>query len=371
MTPLGVALATGLCAFAAWRLRGLLSLRRAPRPIAMGPPPSAVTVVVAARDEAGTLEDCLQSLGAQDGYADARWILVDDASSDGTLAIMRAWEARRAGTTVLTSPGAIGKAGALNRAIAADETGDVLVVVDADVVPASGTLRRLVAALGDPEVGAASGIRLPFVVRPTPVALYAALEALVHQRVTLTGQDRGGMNPPLMGSLCAYRRVALSRVGGFRPGAFSEDVETALSLSALGWRTRVLDDATGLSPVPATLRGFVRQRLRWTSGLYSSAARARTVGGAFAALGYSDRLVCAAALVASAFGHLSPAWLAVYATPPAAAVMVALARSPEFSWRWRAALSVPVVFPLDVAVSIAGSARHALTAPGGSWRRAP
>ena len=68
--------------------RGLLSiglLRDAA--VALPAPPPRVSVVIAARDEAGGIEAALDSLLAQD-YPDYEVIVVDDRSSDATPQIL-------------------------------------------------------------------------------------------------------------------------------------------------------------------------------------------------------------------------------------------------------------------------------------------
>src|SRR3954452_6079157 len=62
---------------------------------------AAVDVVIAARDEAVRLDECLVALGAQDHAGPITVVVVDDASTDGTADV-----ARRRGATVLRGAGA-------------------------------------------------------------------------------------------------------------------------------------------------------------------------------------------------------------------------------------------------------------------------
>jgi hypothetical protein len=117
----------------------LLLLRRPPTT----PPPVSrpVTVVLPVRDEEAHVADCLAALLAQQGVPDLRIVVVDDGSTDGTAAIVRAELDLRVRLVSAPPPpaGWLGKpwACATGVAHARDEgrAGDdaVLVFVDADV----------------------------------------------------------------------------------------------------------------------------------------------------------------------------------------------------------------------------------------------
>jgi cellulose synthase/poly-beta-1,6-N-acetylglucosamine synthase-like glycosyltransferase len=61
------------------------------------------------------------------------------------------------------------------------------------------------------------------------------------------------------------RREAFLAAGGFSADAITEDVDLAFKLNRLGWRVEQSFVAVD-SAVPATLRAWVRQKLRWTAG---------------------------------------------------------------------------------------------------------
>ncbi len=101
-----------------------------------------MTVVVPARDAAGTLGATLDALGAQTAGPDV--VVVDDGSSDGTAALA---EAHPAVTRVVrlggAGPGAARNAGAA----AAAQDAEVLAFTDADCVPVPGWVAAGVRAL--------------------------------------------------------------------------------------------------------------------------------------------------------------------------------------------------------------------------------
>ncbi|HET9457001.1 MAG TPA: glycosyltransferase, partial [Candidatus Limnocylindrales bacterium] len=126
-----------------------------PRPVKAAPIEPPVTVVIAARNEAGSIGDRLANLAAIDYPADCLEVIVaSDGSDDETVAIARAAATGRR-VTVLDLE-RVGKADALNAAVAR-ATGEVVVFTDANTRFAADALRAIVRPLADPEVGGVAG----------------------------------------------------------------------------------------------------------------------------------------------------------------------------------------------------------------------
>jgi hypothetical protein len=107
----------------------------------------SLSIVVAARDEIGTLEAAVRSHLATD-YPDLELVLVDDRSTDGTGALIDRLAAEDPRVTALhvaeLPDGWLGKVHALDVATA-QARGDWLLFCDADVHLAGAALRRIVA----------------------------------------------------------------------------------------------------------------------------------------------------------------------------------------------------------------------------------
>ena len=125
-----------------WSAGWLLLWRPRRLPVTSGRRTSAVSVIVPARDEAGSIAAVVTAVRADLAVGD-QIIVVDDHSSDDTAALAAA-----AGAVVIASPelprGWAGKAHACHVG-ASHASGDVLVFVDADVTIAPGTMDSLVA----------------------------------------------------------------------------------------------------------------------------------------------------------------------------------------------------------------------------------
>ncbi len=146
-------------ALVAWTYIGfpavaVLRARWRPRPVRAADVTPAVTVVLAAHDEAAAIGERVTDLLRQDYPPDRyRIVVASDGSTDDTVA-----EARRTGDArveVLDLP-RVGKAAALNAAVS-HATGDLLVFTDANTSFAADAIRRLVRPFADPAVGGVAG----------------------------------------------------------------------------------------------------------------------------------------------------------------------------------------------------------------------
>jgi poly-beta-1,6-N-acetyl-D-glucosamine synthase len=134
---------------------GLLAIwaRVAPKTVRAAAATPAVSIVLAARNEAATLEARLENLLALDYPSDrVQIIVVSDGSTDRTPDILRAHAERV--DAVFVPPG--GKALALNAGVSAAKHG-IIVFTDARQAFAADALRALVAPFADPEVGGVTG----------------------------------------------------------------------------------------------------------------------------------------------------------------------------------------------------------------------
>ena len=112
-----------------------------------------ISVVTVTFNCAETVADCLASVARQ-SYADREHLVIDAASTDGTLEVL---QAQRQGLSALVSEPDAGIYFGLNKGLAR-ASGDVLGLLHADDVFAdSGVLARIAEAFADPAVDAVYG----------------------------------------------------------------------------------------------------------------------------------------------------------------------------------------------------------------------
>lgn len=267
-----------------WRLgasgrRAGAPTHRPPPGAAEPAPPPSVSVVVAARDEADHVVSCLERLARQTYPADRfEVVLVDDGSTDGTLARARA-AARRLqleGRRVLVldgSParGAIGsKKGALELGIASSR-GELILTTDADCKVPDTWVTGIVSCFAA-DVGAVIGFSQ--IGEPgSACGRLAAWEAFDFLQLMTAAAGSCGHGHPMAasGQSLAFRRSAFEAVGGYsavRHRVSGDDVLLLQLIRRTGrWRVAfaALPHSFVVHPPSPGLRTFLSRRARWAS----------------------------------------------------------------------------------------------------------
>ncbi|WP_042381466.1 glycosyltransferase [Streptacidiphilus melanogenes] len=222
----------------------------------------SVAVVVPARDEAEVLPLSLPSLLAQRYAGEARVILVDDGSTDGTGDLARRLgEAPGALPLTVTSPGEppagwTGKLWALRHGV--ELAGDVeyLLLTDADIAHEPDSLEGLVAS-------AESGARYDLVSQMARLSVRTRWEQLIvpafvyffAQLYPFRWSNKPGSRTAAAAGGCTLvRREALARAGGVAAirGAVIDDVNLARLVKRGGGRTwlGLADRVDSVRPYP-------------------------------------------------------------------------------------------------------------------------
>jgi cellulose synthase/poly-beta-1,6-N-acetylglucosamine synthase-like glycosyltransferase len=259
LTPVALMVAAlGVYPLALW-----LAGRRRPRPILEDPEEwPEITISIPVYNEAGAIGATLDNVLAAD-YPPARRhvLVVSDASTDGTDAIVAGYAAR--GVRLVRLPARGGKTAAENEA-GRHLRGAIVVNLDATIRIPPGALKALVRAFNDPSVGVASG-------RDVSVgdehrehnrdeSSYVGYEMWVRQLETRCGSIVGAS-----GCFYAIRRGLFDSIF---PEALSRDFASPLIAREHGFRSVSVDDAVCFVPRTRSLRAEYRRKVRtMTRGL--------------------------------------------------------------------------------------------------------
>jgi hopene-associated glycosyltransferase HpnB len=350
------------------------------------PPPEpaawpAVAVLVPARNEAQTLPQTMPALLAQDYPGDWSVVLVDDRSRDGTAAVARSLAAGdprlRAVEGAPLPEGWVGKVWALEQARREACPGpggapELLLMTDADIRHAPGSLRRLVAE--------AQATNLDLVSRMARLRCSSRAERLLIPPFVLfflllyplrQANRDGGRVAAAAGGCMLVRASALEAAGGLTAirGALIDDLALAGAVKRAGGRVRLRRSEGAVASVRAydDVAGVWRmvRRSAFTQLRRSWLLLGGTLMGL--ALLFVVPVACVAAgLVAVALGD-ADGWapLAAGAIGWTLAAIVALPAVRAFGLRPAWALTLPVSGALYGGMTL-DSALHGPR--GGGWR---
>ena len=184
-----------------------LAARVRPRPVRARHWEPRVAVIVAAYNEETVIERRLENLLELDYPADRLEIVVaSDASTDRTDELVEAVAANEPRVRLLACPRG-GKVAAQNRAVR-ESSGEVVAFSDANATWAPDALRRLVAALADPDVAYVCGrLQLQAADGSNREGLYWRYELWLREQESRLGSVTGGN-----GSIYALRREDYAEV---------------------------------------------------------------------------------------------------------------------------------------------------------------
>jgi glycosyltransferase involved in cell wall biosynthesis len=189
-----------------------------------------ISVIVPAYNSSSNLRECLQAL-LEACPTGSEIIVVDDASTDETMAVAEAM-----GVRVLRLRKNVGPAVARNHGVHHAQ-GEILLFVDADVVVAPGSVQRMLATFADrPDLAAVFG---SYDASPRVPGLVSQYRNLLHHYMHQTASA----DAFTFWSGCgAIRRSVFEAMGGFNENGFSrgmEDVELGYRLRRAGHRVRL------------------------------------------------------------------------------------------------------------------------------------
>jgi N-acetylglucosaminyltransferase len=252
--------------------------RPAPRPERFRP--DVDVIVPCYNEEPALLAACLWSLRLQDYKGEMRVWVIDDGS-DNRDALRPVLEAETGlGQQVVLLDRNRGKREAQAAALCKCR-GEVVVTVDSDTVIAPDGIRRLVAWLHDPKVGAVTGnLRASNADATWLTRLIDTRYRLLFERER-AAQGWFGAVLCCAGPFSAYRRTAVEEVlhdylgqqfwGGHR--VCGDDLKLTNLVLAHGYRSEFEPAARATTDVPTTLPRFVRQQLRWNRSFYRELPR--------------------------------------------------------------------------------------------------
>lgn len=227
----------------------------------------SVTVAIPAFNEESTLARSVESvLGLDYPAGKVQLIVVNDGSTDGTAAEMeRIVRAHRSRNVIALHQPNQGKYRALNRALG-QAAGEFFVCLDADSVVRPDALRKMLPRFTDSRVG----VVIPMMKVESPRNLLQKVQwyEYIINKFYNTLISRLNCLHVAPGPFSVYRAGVLRKLGGFRKGHNTEDLEIALRLQQRHYRIVQVADAEVTTVSPMNLAELYAQRSRWNKGSF-------------------------------------------------------------------------------------------------------
>lgn len=232
-----------------------------------------IAVVIPAWNEGMVIGASLDRLLSLDYPEDRlRLFVVDDASTDNTPDVVLAKAAANPGRVVhlRREVGGEGKAHTLNHgisAILADPWAEAILIMDADVIFARDSLRKMSRHLVDEQVGAVTAYIAEGSHDRNFLTRFIAIEYIISQLGSRRTQNVLGAIACLAGGAQLHSRANLEAIGGRIPtGTLAEDTMTTFEGQLHGRRMVFEPHALVLAEEPQRVDALWRQRLRWARG---------------------------------------------------------------------------------------------------------
>lgn len=241
----------------------------------------STAIIVPCFNEGRTVEGTLRSLLALEYPREKLEILVvNDGSTDETESVIQRFlttlapEERAVVRTFSKENG--GKHSAMNLALA-QTNAELIGCLDADSIATTKALLAITPLFADARIAAVT----PGIHVKDPRTILQHLQNVeyrlsIFNRFVFSSLGSAFITP---GPFSIFRTSAVRRLGGWREGHSTEDMELALRLQKEGYFIANAPKAVVLTATPATLRALFRQRVRWTYGFLRNAIDYRQMLG--------------------------------------------------------------------------------------------
>ncbi len=242
------------------------------RQMPLGPDQEFVTIIIPARNEESSLHECLNALVDQHFPKEKTQIfVVDDFSSDQTLAIAKDYSKQHSHITVIQrkkdTSGLTPKKSAIAQGIAASKN-EIIMNTDADCYPHPDWIKSITKYFKQ-NVGAVSS----WLVVQTDHRLLSFIESIDSFSYVLIGAAAIGWGKPLLanGANFSYRKILFNRINGFdgigKFGSGDDDLLLQKMVNDTDYKICFAPDpeaAVRTRPC-RTIKQFIKQRTRWAS----------------------------------------------------------------------------------------------------------
>jgi len=236
-----------------------------------------VTVQLPIFNEQFVIDRLIEAICAMDYPKDKLDIQVLDDSTDETQEVAAAIVARYAALghpiQYIHRTNRYGfKAGALDAGLKVAK-GEYVAIFDADFVPPTDWLMKVVHHFTDPAIGM---VQTRWTHLNRDYSMLTQIEAILldgHFVLEHGARCRTGEFFNFNGTAGMWRRVAISDGGGWQHDTLTEDTDLSYRSQMAGWKFKYLPDVECPSELPIEMTAFKTQQARWAKGLIQTSIK--------------------------------------------------------------------------------------------------
>lgn len=230
----------------------------------------AVSIIICAKDEQDSIEDCIKSLLELNYPAEKlEIVLVNDRSTDKTGEIMQSYSVSNSHVKYLEIKEITGKlkgkANALAEALKI-ASGELVFTTDADIEVNKNWIYEITKYY-DNDTGVVAGFS---VIRPQKLTWALQSVDWLYLLSVASGGDGIGIPISCVGNNMSYRKKSYDEIGGYEsiPFSVTEDFLLLHKIHEKGYKTKfpVNDDTKNITLPCLTLSQLFRQKKRWAMG---------------------------------------------------------------------------------------------------------
>ena len=234
-----------------------------------------VCVQIPVYNERYVAERVIDAVCALDWPSSRLEVQVLDDSDDETVGVVARrvehWRERGVAVTQVRRGTRKGfKAGALAYGLTLTDC-PYIAIFDADFVPPTDFLRRMIGVFDDPGIAFAQA-RWGHL--DEGYSWFTRLQALVvdfHFLVEQAVRSARGYFTNFTGTAGVWRRAAIEDSGGWTAATLTEDLDLSYRAQLRGWRTAYLEDVVVPEELPVSIDAYRRQQSRWATGSFQCA----------------------------------------------------------------------------------------------------
>jgi len=233
-------------------------------------PMPAVTIQLPLYNEMYVAERLIEAVCAIEYPRELLEIQVLDDSTDETCEVaelaVRRFAAQGYDIKYLRRANRIGyKAGALEEGLKTAR-GEFVAIFDADFIPCSDFLTRLMPHFADPKVGM---VQARWGHINQDYSLLTKIQSILldgHFVLEHGGRNRAGHFFNFNGTAGVWRRTVIADAGGWQHDTLTEDLDLSYRAQLRGWRFVFVSDVIAPAEVPVEMNSFKSQQHRWAKG---------------------------------------------------------------------------------------------------------